>query len=313
MTEVGRDRTIGWIGAGRMGSAMVTRLLESGHPVAVYNRTRSKAQPLADLGATIVDSVGELADRDVVFTMVSASADFAEVTIGDDGLLRQPVVPPIVVDCSTVSAEVSGEVRAEAIKVGSSLLAAPVSGNAKVVKAGKLSIVASGPPDTYAAVEDLLQAFGRAVTYAGEGDVARVVKLAHNVFLGVVAQALAEVTVLAEASGVTRAAFLEFLNDSVLGSTFTRYKTPAFVNLDFAPTFTTELLRKDFDLGLAAARQLEVPMPVSSLAHQIVQEAIGRGQGDADFAALLMCAAAAAGRTLESENCAVSDGLEPLS
>jgi len=249
----------------------------------------------------------------VVFTMVSASADFAEVTIGEGGLLRQRAAPAILVDCSTVSADVSVEVRTEADKIGTSLLVAPVSGNAKVAKAGKLSVVVSGPRDKFVAIEDLLQTFGRAVTYAGEGDLARVVKLAHNIFLGVISQSLAEVTVLAEASGVSRSAFLEFLNDSVLGSTFTRYKTPAFVNLDFTPTFTSELLRKDFDLGLAAARQLEVPMPVASLAHQIVQEAIGRGYRDTDFAALLVCTAAAAGMTLEPENREVSDGLEPSS
>jgi 3-hydroxyisobutyrate dehydrogenase len=310
MTDPRRDRSIGWIGAGRMGAAMVARLLAAGHEVAVYNRTRAKAEPLAGLGATIVDSVAELAERDVVFTMVSASGDFAEVTIGEQGLLRQAAAPGILVDCSTVSLEVSAEVRAEADKIGTTLLAAPVSGNANVVKAGKLSVVVSGPFEQFAAVEDLLQVVGRGVTYVGEGDVARIVKLAHNVFLGVVAQTLAEVTVLAEASGVSRSAFLDFLNDSVLGSVFTRYKTPAFVNLDFTPTFTTELLRKDFDLGLAAARQLEVPMPVSSLVHQIVQEAIGRGYRDSDFAALLVIVGEAAGRTLESENRAVSDGLE---
>ena len=166
MTDPGRDRSIGWIGAGRMGAAMVTRLLDAGHAVAVYNRTRAKAEPLADMGATIVDSVAELADREVVFTMVSASADLAEVTIGDGGLLRQHVAPAILVDCSTVSSEVSAEVRAEADKVGTSLLAAPVSGNAKVVKAGKLSVVVSGPADKFGAVEDLLLTFGRGVTYA---------------------------------------------------------------------------------------------------------------------------------------------------
>jgi 3-hydroxyisobutyrate dehydrogenase-like beta-hydroxyacid dehydrogenase len=310
MTDQRRERSIGWIGAGRMGSAMATRLLEAGYGVAVYNRTRSKADALADLGATVVDSVAALAECDVVFTMVSASDDFADVTIGEGGVLRQDVAPAILVDCSTVSADVSAEVRAVADKVGTTLLVAPVSGNAKVVKSGKLSVVVSGPYDEYLAVEGLLQAFGRAVTYAGDGDVARVVKLAHNVFLGVVAQSLAEVTVLAEASGVARAAFLEFINDSVLGSTFTRYKSPAFVNLDFTPTFTSELLRKDFDLGLAAARQLEVPMPVAALAHQKVQEAIGRGYRDADFAALIACAAAAAGRELEPEDVEVSDGLE---
>src|SRR2546429_249053 len=156
---------LGWIGTGRMGYAMVSRLLEAGHDVAVWNRTRAKCEPLAEHGARIVDSIGELADRDVVFSMVSASADFAEVTLG-------------------------------------------------------------------------------------EGEAARLVKLCHNVVLGVLTQALAEVTVLAEKGGVSRAALLDFLNGSVVGSPFTRYKTPAFVSLDLTPTFTPVLMRKDFDIAM---------------------------------------------------------------
>jgi 3-hydroxyisobutyrate dehydrogenase len=301
--------TIGWIGTGRMGYAMAARLLQAGHAVTVYNRTKAKAEPLAEYGAVIVDSPAELADRDIVFTMVSASADFVQVTTGEGGVLQQGRAPRILVDCSTVSADASAEVRAGAVKVGTSLLVAPVSGNAKVVKAGKLSLVASGPRESFDQVRELLEIVARAVTYAGEGEVARLVKLAHNIFLGVVTQSLAEITVLAEKGGVPRAAFLEFLNDSVMGSVFTRYKTPAFVNLDLTPTFTPVLLRKDFDLGLAAARELEVPMPVASLTHQIVQEAIGRGHRDTDFAALLLETAAAAGLELQSEDVPVSDGL----
>ena len=106
-------------------------------------------------------------------------------------------------------------------------------------------------------------------------------KLCHNLFLGTVAQSMAEITILAEKSGVSRQAFLACINASVMGSLFTRYKTPAYVNLDFTPTFTATLLRKDFDLGLAAAREREVPMPVASLVHQIVQGLVGRGYGGA--------------------------------
>src|SRR5437588_243761 len=133
-------------------------------------------------------------------------------------------------------------------------LAAPVSGNPKVVSAGKLSLAVSGPQDTFAAAEPLLALFGARVTYVGDDEVARLVKICHNVLLGVVIQALSEVTVLAEKGGTSRAAFLEFVNHSVLGSMFTRYTSPALVNLDFTPTFTNPLLLKDFDLGLAAAR-----------------------------------------------------------
>ncbi len=309
-TPAPRPQRLGWIGTGRMGYALAGRLLDAGHEVAVYNRTRAKAEPLAERGAVIVDSIAELADRDVVFTMVSASADLAEVVLGEGGLLsRADAAPGVIVDSSTISAEVSAQVRAAAAKRGTALLAAPVSGNGKVAAAGRLSVVASGPLEAFERARPYLELFGQSVTYAGEDDTARLVKLAHNIFLGVVTQSLAEVTVLAEKGGVSRAAFLDFMNHSVLGSTFTRYKTPAFVHLDLTPTFTPELLRKDFDLGLEAARRLEVPMPVAALTHQLVQAVIGRGHVDEDFAALLPEQAAAAGLTLLPEDTPVDDGL----
>jgi 3-hydroxyisobutyrate dehydrogenase-like beta-hydroxyacid dehydrogenase len=135
------------------------------------------------------------------------------------------------------------------------------------------------------------------------------VKICHNLMLGVVAQTLAEITVLAEKGGVSRADFFDFLNDSVMGSMFTRYKTPAYVNLDFKPTFTPELLLKDFLLGADAAREHEVPMPVSAVAQQMVQALIGHGYDDIDFAALLELQARASGLDLVSEDAAVTDGL----
>jgi 3-hydroxyisobutyrate dehydrogenase len=302
--------TIGWIGTGRMGYAMVTRLLQAGHKVSVYNRTRAKCQPLADLGATIVDSIPELTGCDVVFSMVSASDDLLAVAVGENGVLTQDVAPRILVDCSTVDVPASEQVRRAADARGVDYLAAPVSGNGKVVKAGQLTMVASGPRAAFDQVENLLTVIARAVTYVGEGDRARLVKLAHNIFLGIVTQSLAEVTVFAEKAGVSRASFLEFLNDSVMGSAFTRYKTPAFVNLDMTTTFTPVLLRKDFDLGLAAARQLGVPMPVAAAAHQAVQQTIGRGHLDTDFAALLLEQAASSGLHLVPENVSVADGLD---
>ncbi|HEU5354807.1 MAG TPA: NAD(P)-dependent oxidoreductase [Actinocrinis sp.] len=309
MNDVGIGR-LGWIGTGRMGSALAGRLLDAGHELAVYNRTRAKAEPLVERGASLVDAVADLADRDVVFTTVSASADLADVVLGAGGLLsRADVAPGVIVDSSTVSAEVSAQVRSAAALRGTALIAAPVSGNGNAAAAGRLSVVASGPPEAFERVRPYLEVFGRSVTYAGEGETARLVKLAHNVFLGVVTQALAEVTVLAEKGGVPRAAFLDFLNHSVLGSTFTRYKTPAFVRLDLSPTFTPVLLRKDFDLGLEAARRLEVPMPVAALTHQLVQALIGRGHADEDFAALLPEQAAAAGLALLPEDVPVDDGL----
>ncbi len=127
--------------------------------------------------------------------------------------------------------------------------------------------------------------------------------------LGIVAQAMAEITVLAERGGIKRSDWLAFLNDSVMGSTFTRYKTPAFVNLDFKATFTPTLLRKDFDLGMAQAKSLDVPMPLSSLCTEIVKSAIGAGYLEEDFAVLLLEAARGAGVTLEAEDIHIDDGL----
>jgi 3-hydroxyisobutyrate dehydrogenase-like beta-hydroxyacid dehydrogenase len=303
--------TIGWIGAGRMGFPMAARLLKAGCDLAVYNRTRSKAEPLAELGAKLVDSPADLAGREIVFTMVAASEDLKAVTLGERGLLtRKDAAPRILVDSSTVSPEASQEVRASAVRLGTRMLAAPVSGNGKVVKAGKLSIVASGPKAAFDEVLPYLNAIAAGVSYVGEGEIARIVKICHNVLLGVVAQSLAEVTILAEKSGVPRHAFLDFINKSVMGSVFSRYKTPAYVNLDFKPLFTSVLLRKDMDLGLAAARQLEVPLPVAALVREILQGLIGNGFAETDFAALIEMEARGAGLKIVPENVAVSDGLE---
>ena len=305
-----RAHTLGWIGAGgRMGHAMAKRLLSAGCDIACYNRTRSKVEPLAELGARIVDSPRDLRDRDIVFSTVSTSNDLIAVTSGPDGVLGETQSPRLLVDCSTISEEASAEVRALAAKHGTAMLSAPVSGNAKVVKAGKLTIVASGPRAAYEVAEPYLAALGAGVTYVGEGEVARMVKICHNLMLGVVTQCLAEITVLAEKRGVSRHAFLEFMNSSVMGSAFTRYKTPAFVNLDLTPTFTPVLLRKDLDLGLKAGKELGVPLPLTQLTRDIVDKAVQAGHTDCDFAVLLLEQAKASGLTLAPENVKVDDGL----
>jgi 3-hydroxyisobutyrate dehydrogenase-like beta-hydroxyacid dehydrogenase len=303
------SKSVGWIGAGRMGYALIERLLDAGHDVSVYNRTRSKAEPLAARGAKLVDTPAQLADRDVVFVMVAASDDLEHVIVGEDGLLTADDSPQIIIDSSTVSAAISEKIRGLAANRGTALLAAPVSGNPKVVRSGKLTLAVSGPREAYERAEHLLRPLGRGVTYVGEGEVARLVKICHNVFLGVVAQSLAEITVLAEQGGTSREAFLEFLNNSVMGSVFTRYKSPALVNLDFTPTFTNILLRKDFDLGLEAARQYGVPMPVAALSAEIVSSAIGAGHTTDDFATLLLEQARRSGVELVSEEADVDDGL----
>jgi len=311
MTDSLLDRSrIGWIGAGRMGLALAMRLIDTGYDVAIYNRTREKTAPAVDRGAKAVESPLELADRDIVFSMVSASADLLEVTTGPQGVLTAPTFAPrLLVDCSTVSMKASRDVRMAAAERGTDFLAAPVSGNPKVVKAGLLTLAVSGPRESFDAAEPVLRRLGKGVTHVGEDEVARLVKICHNVFLGVVTQSLAEITVLAEKGGVSRAAFLDFLNNSVMGSPFTRYKAPAFVNLDYTPTFTPVLLRKDFDLGLAAARELDVPMPLASATAQLVQASVGSGRVEEDFAILLDLQAQNSALKLSPENVRVDDGL----
>src|SRR3981081_2845784 len=270
--SVDRWVRLGWIGGGRMGLALATRLLEAGHDLSVYNRTREKAEALAELGAPVVASPADLADRDIVFTIVGGSADVEEIVTGERGLLSRPDVSPgVIVLAPTISPAAAEAIRAAALRRGTAMLAAPVSGNPKVAASGRLTIVASGPLDAWERARPYLDLLARNVTYVGEGELARLVKVCHNLMLGVVAQCMAEVTVLAEKGGVSRADFLEFLNDSVMGSRLTRDKNPPSLNLDFKPTFTPELLLKDFHLGLDAARELGVPMPPPAPPEPIVQ------------------------------------------
>jgi len=309
MTAAAPGGRLGWIGIGRMGYAMAERLAKAGADVTVWNRTRAKAEPLAARGAKIADRVADLAACDVVFVMVSTWDDVKEVVTGPGGLLSGAAAPKLVVECSSISLEGSAELRALLAARGVALLAAPVSGNAKVIKAGRLSFVCSGPRAAFDRALPYLRMIAPSASYVGDGELARIVKICHNVFLGVVTQSLAEITVLAQKAGVPRHAFLDFMNQSVMGSTFSRYKTPAFVNLDFKVTFTPTLLRKDLDLGLEAARQFGVPMPLASITRDTVQTLIGNGLDSEDFAKLLVLQAKASGLALEPENVPVGDGL----
>jgi 3-hydroxyisobutyrate dehydrogenase-like beta-hydroxyacid dehydrogenase len=304
-----KGRKIGWIGAGRMGFEMARRLAKGGCDIAVWNRTRAKAEPLVKEGAKIADRLSDLAGCDIVFCMVSTYDDVKEVISGPKGLLSGSAKPRMVVECSSISLDGSADLRRILSAKGVELLSAPVSGNAKVIKAGKLTFVVSGPKAAYDAAAPYLAMMGQGSSYVGEGELSRIVKICHNVMLGVVTQCMAEVTVLAEKAGVPRHAFLDFLNKSVMGSTFTRYKTPAFVNLDFHVTFTPYLLRKDLDLGLEAGRKFEVPMPLAAITRDLIQSMMGKGMTEEDFSTLLVQQAQASGLKLKPESVAVGDGL----
>ncbi len=303
--------SIGWIGLGRMGEAMVKRLMKAGHGVSVWNRTRSKAEPLAEYGATLAGSKQELAACEIVFTMVSTTDDLKQVLFGEGGLVAGSSKPSVVVDSSSISQEGSAEIRQRLEALGVDYLCTPVSGNAKVAKAGKLLMVASGPKPLYDKAQPYLQAMARKVMWVGEGELARIWKIAHNTMFGVVIQNLCEITVLAEKAGIPRHLFLESINDSVLGSMYTRYKTPMLSNLTFDQvTFTPKLLLKDMDLGLSAARAHGVAMPAAAATRESVARMVGRGYDDIDFAALLLETAKDAGLEMTPDNVKMSDGLE---
>jgi 3-hydroxyisobutyrate dehydrogenase len=313
-------RTVGWIGIGRMGFPMAERLLKAGYKVAIWNRTRAKAEPLAGAGGQIVGQPADLAEVDVLFSIVSTGKDLEEVLFGATGVASgRRKLPSIVVDCSTIGVEESAAIRRRLSEYGVAFVCAPVSGNAKVIKAGRLSAVVSGPEAACKTVMPMIEAFApQGVSYVGEGELARICKIAHNVMLGVVIENLIEITLLTNKMGVPRHAFLAFLNNSVMGSMFTRYKSPALVNLDWTTTFTPELLRKDLDLGLELGREQDVPMPVTAAAREMLQTHFGaatlkpdpEGYLQKDFAALAETMALMAGMKLESENKNVPTGLE---
>ncbi len=311
---------IGWIGMGRMGQPMAERLIKAGHDVSIWNRTRTKAEPLEKIGGKIVDHPHELKNVDVLFSILDTGKSVQAVLYGKDGVSSQGgKMPPIVVDCSTIAVEESAAVRERLKQLGSDFIAAPVSGNAKVIKAGKLSAVVSGPEAACRTAMPLIEIFApQGVSYVGEGELARICKIAHNVMLGVVIENLIEITLLTNKMGVPRHAFLAFLNNGVMGSMFTRYKSPALVNLDWTTTFTPELLRKDLDLGLELGRKMDVPMPVTAATREVLQSHFGAATMQKnpeeylqkDFAALAETMALAAGMKLKSENKNVPTGLE---
>jgi 3-hydroxyisobutyrate dehydrogenase len=252
-----------------------------------------------------VNQLEELSTKDILFVMVSTYGDVKDVI----GKALAKGKPKMVVECSSISLEGSAELRTILEQQQIQYLAAPVSGNAKVIKAGKLTFVVSGPKAAYEKAKPYLDMMGVGSSYVGEGELARIAKICHNVMLGVVIQNLCEITILAQKAGMPRHAFLDFLNKSVMGSMFTRYKTPALVNLDFNVTFTPKLLLKDLHLGLDAGRESGVPMPLASTMRDLLQQMIGHGLTEGDFAMLLLMQAKASGLELKPENKEVGDGL----
>jgi len=271
---------VGLIGLGNMGTAIAERLLDAGYPVVVHNRTRAKAEALENRGAEVADTPEALVGRaDVVITSLPDDAAFEAVATQVVGAARSGTV---LVDVSTVSPDVSARIASLAEPAGVEYLRAPVSGNPTVVRAGNLSFIVSGETETLERAEPVLRAIGPTITHVGEAEQARVVKLAINLMIAVLAQVISEALVLGEASGVSREALLEVMGSSAAGAPFVKYKTEPLLRDDFSATFTTALMEKDIDLVLHAAAEAGVELPLAGEMKTHLHAAIESGYGGPD-------------------------------
>lgn len=284
---------MGLIGLGNMGTAIAERLLDAGYPLVVNNRTREKVEALEARGAVVADTPEDLAERvHVILTSLANDEAFEAVAARVIAAAQKGTV---LVDLSTVSPAVSARVATLAKAASVAFLRAPVSGNPGVVRAGNLAFIVSGPRDTLEGVEPLIRAIGPTVHYVGDGEQARIVKLAINLMLAVVAQAMAEALVLGESSGVSRAALLEVMGGSAAGAPFVKYKTEPLLRDDFSATFTTALMEKDIDLVLDAADEAGVELPLAREMKTHLRAAIEAGYADDDFIALFLHLRSASG------------------
>jgi 3-hydroxyisobutyrate dehydrogenase-like beta-hydroxyacid dehydrogenase len=275
---------VGLVGLGNMGIAVGERLLGSDRDLVVYNRTPEKAEPLREAGATVAESLAELAEAaDLVLTSL-ADDDAVESVAADVAGAAEPGT--VLVDLSTVSPAASARVAALAEQASLLYLRAPVSGNPSVVRSGDLTFIVSGPREALERARPVLLSIGRAIHDVGEEEQARVVKLAINLVIAGLAQLMAEAVVLGEASGVSRAALLETMGDSAAGAPFVKYKTEPLLRDDYSATFTTRLMEKDVDLVLEAAAAAGVRLPLAEDIKTLVRSAVEAGYGDNDFMAL---------------------------
>jgi 3-hydroxyisobutyrate dehydrogenase-like beta-hydroxyacid dehydrogenase len=274
------------IGLGNMGTAIAERLLDAGYRLVVNNRTPEKAEGLGARGAAVATFPAELAERvDVVLTSLADDGAFEAVASEILDAARPGLV---LADMSTVSPASSARVAARAEEASVAYLRAPVSGNPSVVRAGNLTFIVSGPAEALEEVEAVLRAIGPTVHHVGDGEEARVVKLAINLMIAVLAQAMSEALVLAEAAGVSRAALLEVMGASAAGAPFVKYKTEPLLRDDFSATFTTALMEKDIDLVLDAADEAGVGLPLAREMKTQLRAAVEAGYADDDFIALFL-------------------------
>jgi 3-hydroxyisobutyrate dehydrogenase-like beta-hydroxyacid dehydrogenase len=274
------------IGLGNMGTAIAERLLDGGYDLLVYNRTPGRADPLAARGAAVADTPADLAERvDVVLTSL-ADDDALEAVAAEAAAAMRP--GSALVDMSTVSPAASARVATLAKGASVGYLRAPVSGNPSVVRGGNLSFIISGPRETFDRVEPVIKAIGPRAQHVGDGEQARIVKLAINLVIAGLAQLMSEALVLAEASEVSRKDLLEVMAHSAAGAPFVEYKAEPLLRDDFSATFTTALMEKDIDLVLGAAEDAGVELPVARKMKALLRATAEAGYADDDFMALFL-------------------------
>jgi 3-hydroxyisobutyrate dehydrogenase-like beta-hydroxyacid dehydrogenase len=278
---------IGFIGLGVMGSRIVKRLLDAGHSVTGYNRTKSKAQWLLDAGMKWGDSPQAVAQAvDVVFTMVSNTSALQAVTGGSDGLLAGLRPGAIFVDMSTVSPEVIRSLAAQVASKGAQMLDAPVSGSVTTLEEGKLSIMVGGDPASFERVQPILRDIGPKVTRVGGNGLAVSMKIATNLNLAVQMLAFSEAVLLAEKSGIARETAVEVLLNSVIASPMVKYRGPLVLDMPDEAWFDMNMMQKDLFLALEMGKQFQVPLPTTAVTNQMLTAARGMGLAEKDFAAV---------------------------
>ena len=288
-----------------MGTAFAERLLDAGYPLVVTNRTREKADALGARGAVVANTPEELVGQvGVVLTSLADDGAFEAVAGSVIGAARPGTV---LIDMSTVSPAASARVASRAEAASVEYLRAPVSGNPSVVRAGNLTFIVSGARTTLDKVEPVIRAIGPTVHHVGDGEQARIVKLAINLMIAVLAQAMSEALVLGEAAGVSRAALLEVMGSSAAGAPFVKYKTEPLLHDDFSATFTTALMEKDIDLVLDAADVAGVELPLAREMKEHLRAAIEAGYADDDFIALFLHLRRASGLEPEARLASVNE------
>jgi 3-hydroxyisobutyrate dehydrogenase-like beta-hydroxyacid dehydrogenase len=287
---------LGYIGLGVMGGRMAKRLMDAGHTVTGYNRTKSKADWLLEAGMQWADSPRAVAEAvDVVFSMVSNTRALRAVTEGPDGILAGLGPGKTYVEMSTVAPAVSQELAAQVVEIGAQMVDAPVSGSVETLEAGKLSIMVGGDPGTFDKIKPILLDIGPKAIYVGANGLAVTMKIATNLSLAVQMLAFSEGVLLAEKSGIKREVAVEVLTNSVIASPMVKYRCPFVLDMPAEAWFNVNMMQKDMNLALELSRQVDVPMPTTAVTNEFLTAARGMGLAEKDFAILFAVLANMAG------------------